>query len=244
MKFTKLNENTIKCQISSEELEQRGMHIEDILEDHEKAEEFLQDVLTEARTEMDFNVKGNTLNVQLSVMKDGAVSLVISDDKNAAIRALLNEVKGELKNFLAMLSKGALPNGQDKNVIDIPSNKKLPSDYTKLIDSVKKLSSPKFDEKVSMHIWAEIETVERAISLSKELTGAKDIQSSSFYKYKDKYYFEIDISDVRRNIASTIFILSEYTNFMFSDTGNVRELYEHGTSLIKENAINVLAEMN
>lgn len=242
MKFTKLNENTIKCQITSEELEAKGMHIEDILQDHEKAEEFLQEVLNEAKTETNFDVKGNSLNVQLSVMKDGTISLLISDDRNAAIKALLNEVKGELKSFLAKLTQGG--NSPD-DVIEIPSGKKLPMNYNQLLKdaNTKKLSSPKFNEKISMHIWAEIDSLEKSIALAKELSGANDIEFSRFYKYRGKYYFEVELSDIRRNLASKIFILSEYSNFMYSDTGTVREMYEHGELLIDENAVAVLSEM-
>lgn len=242
MKFTKLNENTIKCQITNEELEAKGMHIEDILQNHEKAEEFLQDVLTEAKTETNFDAMGNSLNVQLSVMKDGTVSLIISNDRNAAIKALLNEVKGELKSFLAKLTKGG-ENPED--VIEIPSGGQLPMNYNQLLKNTNtnKLSSAKFDEKISMHIWAEIDSMEKSIALSRELCGANDIDFSKFYSYRGRYYFEIQLTDVRRNLASKIFILSEYSNFMYSDTGTVRELYEHGKLLIDENAVNVLSEM-
>lgn len=240
MKFTKLNDNTIKCQISEEELEQRGLHIEDILDDRTKAEEFLQEVLNEAKEEAGFDVSGAALNVQLSVMKDGNISLLISDDRNAAIRALLDTVKEKLSSFLSQLSSGQV---SSENVVDIPSNQKPPL-FKPLSKSAKELNEAAKDVSVTLHIWAQIESMEKCIALSKALNGFSDIDYSRLYSYKDKYYFELKMTNLRQNLASKIFSISEYSSLMFSDDGIVMEIHEHGRRLIKDNAFEVLAEMD
>ena len=83
MKFTKINDSSIRCLISREEMDAQGINIEDLLDDRVKAEEFLRYVLQQARYEVDFVTTGEALNVQLTVMKDGDVSLMISDEDKA-----------------------------------------------------------------------------------------------------------------------------------------------------------------
>ena len=99
MKFQKVNDNVIRCIISQEEMNEKGVKIDDLMDNRSKAEEFLRGILQEAREKLDFQTSGEALNVQLSIMKDGDVLLMISDDQNAVIRTMLDQLKDRLKDF-------------------------------------------------------------------------------------------------------------------------------------------------
>jgi negative regulator of genetic competence, sporulation and motility len=74
-------------------MNEKGVKIDDLMDNRSKAEEFLRGILQEAREKLDFQTSGEALNVQLSIMKDGDVLLMISDDQNAVIRTMLDQLK-------------------------------------------------------------------------------------------------------------------------------------------------------
>ena len=47
MKFRKLDDHKIHCIISQEEMNEKGMRIEDFLDHRDKTEEFLREILAE-----------------------------------------------------------------------------------------------------------------------------------------------------------------------------------------------------
>ena len=107
MKIERVDKNCITCQISREELEQRGMQVEDLMSDHDKARDLLTEVLLEAKAAVDFSAESGTLNVQMAVMQDGAVSLTIFDDERSAISAMLRQYKELLEMKRAALQMAA-----------------------------------------------------------------------------------------------------------------------------------------
>lgn len=55
MKFRKLDDHKIHCIISQEEMNEKGMRIEDFLDHRDKTEEFLREILAEAKYELDLD---------------------------------------------------------------------------------------------------------------------------------------------------------------------------------------------
>ena len=97
MRFTKISNNSIRCIISQKEMGEHGVELDDLMDNREKAEGFLRYILQEARTAVDFRTNGNVLNVQMSIMPDGDIALMISDDADSAIRNMLSEMKNQLQ---------------------------------------------------------------------------------------------------------------------------------------------------
>ncbi len=65
MKFHRIDENTINCVISQEDLESRGLQIEDLFEKKKEAMEFLHVIVDEASREVNFIRRGPSLPCRL-----------------------------------------------------------------------------------------------------------------------------------------------------------------------------------
>ena len=229
MKFTKVNKNTIRCQMSREEMSARGIELNDIMDDRGKAEAFLRDILTEAKTALNFEMSGEALNVQLSVMKNGNVTIQISDDKNARIRQLLKELQERV------LAGNSLP---AEDVIDIPPDTAAPGGAGPL-DFVSRAGA---DDIVEMHLWAVVPTMENCIAMAHVLAESDHIETS-LYRFKDACFLEFDLKQKKSQIAKTIFTISEFSDKVFSDDGTLMEIREHGKRLIEGDAIERLAAL-
>ena len=228
MQFQKINDNVIKCYITKEEMIRQGVDIEDLMSNRSKAEDFLRYILQQARYEVDFNVTGEALNVQMSVMQDGDVALMISDDQNMAIRAILDQLREKLRGFQKELTDAA------------GKGNKFAED---LIAATRQaLEEAAEDDPLEFTMWAEFNDLDRAINMSKAMkhSGA---ESSVFYKLDDRYYMEIDFVQTKREIAGSVFIVSEYADRLNLEKDGIGAVLEHGELLIAEDAIGHLAEL-
>lgn len=225
LKFTKINDNSIRCVISREEMNAQGIDIEELMGDHGKAEEFLRYILQQARYEVDFQTTGEALNVQLSVMKDGDISLMISDDQNAAIHAMLAQFKERLREFQQAIEQG-------KNT----AARALPVDPAREV-----LSGSSDDEILDMEVWAEVESLDNCIHLAKALNKAE--VPSRLLKYKDVYYLSMKLNESKKYLARSVFSIAEYAINVYSDGPGTYGLEEHASVIIRENALKELMNL-
>ncbi len=96
MKYRRIDEKTINCLISQEDLREHGLEIQDLFEKKKEAMEFLHIVVDEAAREVDFHPQGAITSMQISVMPDKSVSLVLSEDTTDAFERLLTNLKDKL----------------------------------------------------------------------------------------------------------------------------------------------------
>lgn len=231
MRFQKINDNVIRCTMTQEEMKVQGINIDDLMDDRAKAEEFLQYVLTKARYEVDFVTSGDVLNVQLSVMKDGEVSMMISDDQNAAIRAIAEQFKEKLREF-SKVFEGASTE-QHEAIIDIEPKDNL----LEGIGGDENGSDP-----VSHDFWIRLSSIDDCIRMARALTGVHDAHSS-LYKYYGEYYICTHLDLSKSEIAKVVFIMSEYSDDVSSESSEYLMVSEHGEVLIADYALRDLASI-
>lgn len=234
MRFQKINDNVIKCLLTQEDMRVRGINVEDLLDDHAKAEEFLQYVLNKARNEANFVMSGDVLNVQLSVLKDGCVSMMISDDQNAAIRAIAEQFKEKLKEFSRVLE-------QNGHVRERAPEKTLdPSENFSKEKVIRYFVNSKDDsEIVDYDFWARLSSLDDCIKMAKALGDIRDSKSDLF-KYYGEYYLCINLVMSKNKVAQNVFIMSEYSDDVSSEVNDYLMVSEHGEVIIKERALKEL----
>lgn len=233
MKIQRINEKVIRCVITREEMNRRGIDIEDLMDNRGKAEEFLQYVLSQARYEVDYETTGDVLNVQLSVMKDGEVAMMISDDHNAAIRAIAEQFQLKLDEFRRALEKARKAEMADDKTISQKAKEKIIRDI---------LDSTKINDKVDFDFWARLETMEECIAMAGALSNLQDT-TSVLYRYKDVYYLNIGVSLRKDDIAGNVFVMSEYAKNLNTQPSPAPIIKEHGKVILKENALESLREL-
>lgn len=232
MKFQRINENVIKCVLTREEMQLRGLNVEELLSNRAKAEEFLQYVLSKARYEMDFAGNGEVLNVQLSVMPDGGVSMMISDDHNAAIRAIAEQFKERLKEFSEVFEKA----GEFASKVD-------GNDFSKE-KVINYFISPKSEGDILTYdFWSRLDSIEGCISMAKALFEVQNAESD-LYKYINGYYMRVRLSMNKNDIAKNVFVMSEYSDDVSAENTEHFMVREHGDLIIKSNALSELSKLS
>ena len=115
MEFKRINENTVNCIISENDMDEMGITIDDLFKKKDDALEFLKDIVEKAQAEVEFKPIGGCTPMQITVLPDHSLCLTMSENPHAAFTTLLNGLANKLgikfpKDFLEEL--GDLDNDQ------------------------------------------------------------------------------------------------------------------------------------
>ena len=69
MKFVRINEYTVNCILTADDLEEQGIRIEDLLKKEEGSMEFLHGIIERATEEVGFHPDGNVLPMQIPMIR-------------------------------------------------------------------------------------------------------------------------------------------------------------------------------
>ncbi len=108
MKLKRISDNTIRCTVSAEEMDQYEINLDDLLGHRDKAENFFRRILRQAEEELGFEANAGDLNVQLSVLPKGDVSMMISKGDSVTIGDMISHITEALDGLIDEKSKDAL----------------------------------------------------------------------------------------------------------------------------------------
>lgn len=93
MKFVKVNEDTLRCLISEEEMTGFGIEVEELISNRDKAQDFLQMVLADAEEETGFRIDEASISVEATLLPGRGISLTISASNYS------NDISDKLRRF-------------------------------------------------------------------------------------------------------------------------------------------------
>lgn len=244
MKFKKLNENSVRCLISKEEMFDMGIDIDDLIDDHSKAEEFLRDVVEQAKDEVGFETTGNAFNVQLSIMPEGDISLMITEDENTKLRNMLSQFKERIKEFQENVKEAQ--NGQTEEGEELLEDDEIIEDGTvsqedKAEDG--EVQSQEVRQYLEIPLYAQFASLDICIRVSRILSWLGKVESA-LYKYQDSYYMKFCLNQLDIGITEAILTISEYSMSVFPEGQGSDIIVEHGTVMLAEDAIEFLDQIS
>lgn len=216
MEMERINEDTIRVKISSEDLSERGVTFLDLLDNHKEIENFFYSVLEEVDTDhqfanndaVTFQVLPNRNGLELYISKNPANGMEEAMKSVAKNDSPSNEELDEVSDFLK--KKLAETDGQDTNMSNT-SRDADPADY----NSYGEDSADTQTKVIKLNDFEGLPGIAAAIS---DVSGLDSV----LYRYKDNYYLEL------------IFFMSENTSELVKD--NLALAYEYGdkTSITSE----------
>jgi adapter protein MecA 1/2 len=253
MRFQKINENSVRCIITQEELDARGVVVEELIANKEKASQFLKYVLKEADYAVGFHTEGAILNVQISIMPNGAVSMMISDDEDVLLKNVLSEMKSRLKAFKDLMNTKGTIDKADAEKLQLPMGQAFIDDGTGTdTDIVSTPATTSVDDKennkdkdqlIRMAFWLKLDNIDNCVGVSHTLSDVPEIPST-LYKFNDDFFIEMQLMLTRSELLDFICKTTEFGSQIFPSNGeSSREIKEHGTVIIKDTAISDLNQI-
>ncbi len=244
MTIKRVDKNCITCRITKAELEERGVALEDLMSDRDKASDLLRDVLAEAQNTVNFRVEGPTLNVQMAVLSDGDINLTIFDDDKSAFAAMLRQYKEILESKREELMKISeehhTENHEKSGLIAVggPMSILSPEATRDLLTNVSD------DEPVNLPVEVSFADMDRVITLCNMLYSWNGDVDSDLYEYNDRYYLRVTLTETKKTLVRSIFAIAEYCDRVDRYPDGGCKVGEHGKTILAGHAVRTLAQMS
>lgn len=228
MEYQRIDENTIRCIITEEDMESFGLDLDEFLSHSGRSDEFLQYIVSEAKDELGYEESQGIVSMRLEVLNDGRVSLTFGSGNDKQIREQMlkylkelaeSQVAKEIQKAIEKRMKEIAPVGEKEQKETVPKESKEP---------------------YRMYCFA---TLRDVISYVKAI-GLNQPIKSHLYKEKDNYYLIADryrISDYHFNLLTAVAF--EYGKVLVGTDTLYEHLKEHGELLIKDKAIGILRKL-
>ncbi len=212
MKFSRVNESTVQCIITEDEILELGYTMDELLSNGTRTQEFMNHIMELAEEEVDFKRGNGMKTVRADIRSDHTVSLLISDRNISTEDGVKNFVKDVVSELMKQMPK--------------PAELAAKAAKPEVIPSI-----------VALFAFEDLDTLMRYAKQVKEDT----LPENKLYKFEDCYFLIMDMTactevQVRRLSALT----DEYSADVFVGTEKRAFIEEHGQLILAEYALEQL----
>lgn len=215
MKYKKINEATVQCIISEEDMLEYGLTLSDIFERNEKGEEFLRDIIERAHDEVGYTINGDNIAMQITPLKDKGLAVTFTSEGPAGFRDILQHLKEVLQGVSAELNR------QDEAEQQGAEAKK----------------EEEYDDNRRMFVFA---TLHQAMQYTASIPANLSVKSH-LYKDGEVYYLIVEKNRLSYKMFNKISAQAvEFGNLLAVSAERALYLEEHGECLIRDRAVSKL----
>lgn len=216
MKYKKINEATVQCIITEEDMLEYGLTLSDIFERNEKGEGFLRDIIERAHDEVGYTISGESIAMQITPLRDKGLAVTFTNDSPAGFRDILQHLKEVLQGVSAELSRQEAEEKQNR---------------------LKAQQAEAFDESRRMFVFA---TLYQAMQYSASIPANISVKSH-LYKAGEAYYLVMEKNRLSYRMFNKISAQGvEFGNLIAVSEERLLYLQEHGECLIAGRAVSRL----
>ena len=213
MKYKKINEATVQCIITAEDMLEYGLTLSDIFERNEKGEGFLRDIIERAHDEIGYQINGENIAMQITPLKDKGLVVTFTDEGPMGFKDILQHLKDVLQGVSDGLERqeaAEAENGQ---------------------------SAERFDENRRMFVFASLHQVMQYTASIPSTLSVK----SHLYKEGDVYYLVMEKNRLSYKMFNKISAQAvEFGNLIAVSEERMQYLAEHGECQIADRAVSRL----
>ncbi len=266
MKIRRINENTISCIISPEDMREHGIGIDDFFERKKEAVDFIRSVVLRAALSENFNLDGELTTMRVSVLPDHSLSLLITrEDSQEGATKEIRRIAQSI--FEAIAAKAADKDKQHEEEQDADPSESLmrsllaegksdrnPAETRKDGDMAESIRANRTGEKNSGAqdpknlkkdaFMFSFYSVRDAMNCCRLFAAIGPVKSSFYYLREDDVYFLIlrrtdaTLPDFDRLVLSA----NEFGELVTSHEQFIAYVTEHGICIARDNAVSMLLD--
>ena len=213
MKYKKINDATVQCIITAEDMIEYGLTLSDIFERNEKGEGFLRDIIERAHDEVGYMINGENIAMQITPLQNKGLVVTFTNESPAAFRDILQHLKEVLHGVSAELN-----NMQAES-------------------QIQNRTAEEYDEDRRMFVFSSLHQVmQYAASIPANLSV-----KSHLYKADEAYYLVMEKNRLSYKMFNKISAQAvEFGNLIAVSEERMQYLDEHGERLIEARAVSKL----
>ncbi|MCI8897543.1 MAG: adaptor protein MecA [Lachnospiraceae bacterium] len=211
MKYKKINDATVQCIITAEDMLEYGLTLADIFERNEKGEGFLRDIIERAHDEIGYQINGENIAMQITPLKDKGLVVTFTDESPMGFKDILQHLKDVLQGVSDEVSRQEQEAAREQESV--------------------------FDENRRMFVFASLYQVMQYTASIPNTLSVK----SHLYKEGDVYYLVLEKNRLSYKTFNKISAQGvEFANLIAVSEERMQYLEEHGECLIADRAVSRL----
>lgn len=224
MKIERIDEKTVKCFLSNEELEEYEIDYKDFVMRSEKAKEVVQEIIEQAAEEVGYTPPRFAFDLQIMMVADQGLMLTFSDrDPDVADNSQLIECLKEMKRILQKTREAA--------------EQATPDAVSGQATKGEEQQEPVYRPEDAVFVFSSLGNVMNYVAI---LPGNLRVESA-LYEWGGFYYLYIRKGRAAYEKYGRACIQAlEFAGLYAADEARILQLKEHGTCLIGEKAIRKL----
>ena len=225
MEFSREGNHIIRCVITEEEIEELGYTIDDIISNSVRTQEFMNRIFDMAERELDTKFDLGVKSVRADIMPDHTISLTFSEHPGTEgmmdhikdiVNGILNTIPKQKWDEIKALKEGGRTSDKEESVVMEP---------------------PKI---IVLFAFEDLDVLMR---YAKQVR-MHPLPLNQLYKFDGMYFLMIDMTDCEEEEVKRLSGLTdEYATDIFVGAEKRAFIYEHGTAILKEHAIEQLREI-
>ena len=246
MKIKRINDNTISCTITPEDLRANGFELDDFFERKKEAVEFIRQTVAQIAISENFDLQGELTTMRVSVLPDHSLNLLITreDSREGAAQ----EVRRLARSlFDSIVSKAAEKAGKDESEQEnSPSDSLMKSLLSEKNEKQDKTGSDQTDQQTEKKVpligesfMFSFYSVRDAMDCCKLFAEAGPVDSSFYYLREDDIYFLIvrRTGDTPAIFERCVLSANEFGELVTSEEQYIAFVTEHGVCVAGNHAI-------
>lgn len=222
MEIEHIGGNKIRCALTEQEIRSLGFDIDQIIGDSETTQEFMRAVLGLVEEQEHIRVDGFSPMVKAELMQDHSMAITFGARKDMSFRDLMDTVS----HIVSQLDPEHIEEQKKKQKKQEAAPEPL-----------------KNKEPEPMVCALRFAALEHMCQMSRVCFPGR-VPHSSLYKLDSQYYLLLDFTGfTKEEMRPFAFGTVEYDDEHYSDTGQIAYITEHGSCIMKKQAIETLMEL-
>lgn len=232
MEYKRIDENTIRCIVTEEDMENFGLNLDEFLSHSGRSDEFLQYIVSEARDELGYQNDKGIVSMRLEVLNDRRISITFGSGNEKQVREQILKYLKELAESRILQELGKIFGEKSREAL--PETGK---------PDERRNAPEEAEESQDLYRIYGFTSLRDVMSFTHAI-GLKQPIKSHLYKEKEQYYLIVEryrISEYHFNLLTAVAF--DYGTVYVEPEHFYDRLQEHGELLIKDRAIGVLRKL-
>lgn len=225
-----MENGVLRCTLTQEDLEQNGIELEDFFSNSPNAREFLEKLIRIAEEEVGYKTTGNMMSIQAAIMSEDEIVLTFSESQISG-----SEILEHIRNMFGSSA------ARESETVKLPDVKE---DILKEADNQKREKVIEGDRGGYTYLLTFV-SFTSAKKFCQILPAGSNADSRLYYLDKNKQYFLwADLNQSTRGYVYEFVAASmEYAKTIEKDSVRSNFLDEHANIILKEHALETLAQL-
>ena len=242
MKFRKIDENTISCILSEEDMLENNIVLEDFFRDKNKVHDFMDVLIQKAKEEVGFETSGDLFSLQIMPLPKNGLAITFSDNPDEGAKGFIDHLKHTMEQVEEETEN--LPQQEIEHILqgmleEIENLEKKETDTNKKNNSKKRQN---IVTKMRIYEFSSMESLEEFCSLPKLEKNIK----SSLYKNEIENIYYLILEKGRLSVKkfdACCELAMDFSNFVSNKLLQKSYCEEHYTCVLEKKAVAALCNM-